>query len=168
MEERNNRKQTVITGDEGTRYVIADVPDVETEVSAGLGSEELPEPEDHRLYDDLAPAVRPSNQRDMEAAAELTGAAPLIQPEDDRPADIRRTNAQANAGALDQNGAMMGWLALVLAIASLFVWPSVLGPSAIVVGFISYVRGTRALGVWSMVLGLISFVTFLAILNITR
>lgn len=49
-----------------------------------------------------------------------------------------------------------GWIAIVLAIASLFYWPAVLGPAAAVVGVIAYLRGNRALGVWSVVLGLIA------------
>ncbi len=130
---------------------------------------ELPEPDSHRLYDDLLPAttdVFVRRDADAEASAEL--AAPsgtLIQPEDDRP-----LTAYAPRRGLEESyaGGMIGWIALILGISSLLVWPSILGPAAIVVGFMSYVRGRKALGVWSMVLGFIAFVTFLALLAYYR
>ncbi|WP_438446252.1 hypothetical protein [Gorillibacterium sp. sgz5001074] len=49
-----------------------------------------------------------------------------------------------------------GWISIILAIASLFYWPMVLGPAAAVVGVIAYFSGNRALGVWSVVLGLVA------------
>lgn len=58
---------------------------------------------------------------------------------------------------------MMGWFALALAIASLFVWPAILGPGAVLFGFVAWSQGSRTLGVWSIVLGIISFVAYLAV-----
>lgn len=54
-----------------------------------------------------------------------------------------------------------GWIAIILAIGSLFFWPAVLGPAAAVLGVVAYLRGNRALGVWSIALGLISVLAFL-------
>lgn len=54
-----------------------------------------------------------------------------------------------------------GWVAIVLAVASLFYWPAVLGPAAAIFGVVAYIRGSRALGVWSVVLGLLSLLAFL-------
>lgn len=55
----------------------------------------------------------------------------------------------------------LGWIALIIAIASLFYWPAVLGPAAAIIGFIAYIRGNRALGVWSVAIGLIALLAFL-------
>jgi len=54
-----------------------------------------------------------------------------------------------------------GWIAIILAVGSLFFWPAVLGPAAAVLGVIAYLRGNRALGLWSVALGLISVLAFL-------
>lgn len=61
-----------------------------------------------------------------------------------------------------QNAAM-GWLALTIAIASLFMWPAILGPSAAIIGFFALTRGHRALGIWSIVIGLISFMAYIVL-----
>lgn len=49
-----------------------------------------------------------------------------------------------------------GWISIVLAVASLFYWPAVLGPAAVVGGVIAYLLGNRSLGGWSVILGLIA------------
>lgn len=54
-----------------------------------------------------------------------------------------------------------GWVSIILAIASLFYWPAVLGPVAAVFGVIAYIRGNRALGAWSVALGLLALLAFL-------
>jgi hypothetical protein len=54
-----------------------------------------------------------------------------------------------------------GWVAIILAIASLFYWPAVLGPTAAVVGVVAYNRGNKALGIWSVTLGLVSLLAYL-------
>lgn len=59
-----------------------------------------------------------------------------------------------------ENNRTFGGIALTIAILSLFVWPSLLGPSAVVLGFLAWNRGSRALGIWSVVIGLISFLAF--------
>lgn len=58
-------------------------------------------------------------------------------------------------------GIALGYAALAVAIAAMFLLPSVLGPTAVVIGFMAFVRGSRALGVWSIVLGIVAFVSFL-------
>jgi hypothetical protein len=57
----------------------------------------------------------------------------------------------------------IGWIALVLAIASLFVWPVVLGPAGALLGLAAWSQGSRGLGVWSIVLGVISFLSYLVL-----
>ena len=54
---------------------------------------------------------------------------------------------------------MMVW-PLFLAIASLFVWSAVLGPAAVVLGFIAWARGSRTLGLWSIAIGVVSFFAY--------
>lgn len=63
---------------------------------------------------------------DTEFAAEATPIGPegrrLIGPEDNRPEENKVRNTEAGAAV-----PWIGWLALALAIASLFMWPAVLG-----------------------------------------
>ena len=61
-------------------------------------------------------------------------------------------------------GEWIGWTALILAIASLFVWPAVLGPAAAVMGLFAYARDQRTLGIWSIIIGLMSLVAYLFLL----
>lgn len=51
---------------------------------------------------------------------------------------------------------VLGWVALIAAIVSLFFLPTVLGPAAAVLGFITFLQGNRTMGAWSIVLGLAS------------
>lgn len=70
------------------------------------------------------------------------------------PNDGQETPVRSRSSAI-------GWIAIVLAVASLFYWPIVLGPAAAVMGVIAYFQGNRSLGVWSVVLGLLSLLAFL-------
>ncbi len=54
----------------------------------------------------------------------------------------------------DDRGYALGWVALVFAGASWFIWPVLLGATAAVLGFIAYKEGARGLGGWSMAIGL--------------
>jgi len=67
-----------------------------------------------------------------------------------------REDSDADAGA----GVSLGWIALVFAIASLFFWPVIMGPTAAILGFYAYQQGQRGLGTWSMILGGIAFFVF--------
>ncbi|WP_018756716.1 hypothetical protein [Paenibacillus terrigena] len=71
--------------------------------------------------------------------------------------DMGRTAREdADAGA----GVSLGWIALVFAIASLFFWPVIMGPTAGILGFYAYQQGQRGLGSWSMILGGVAFFVF--------
>jgi hypothetical protein len=89
---------------------------------------------------------------DEEYAADL--AAPLQNEgvrermQDDRETETRKASKT------------LGYVALICAIASLFVLPALLGVSAVILGLFAFMRGTRALGTWSMVLGLISIAAY--------
>lgn len=101
---------------------------------------------------------------DEEYASEVaTAPRGMIQPEEDRPDESRQVKAsqpmqtaKAGAGA----GAGLGWTAMILALVSLFILPSILGPAAVVLGAFAYARGRKGLGAWSVVIGLISFVSY--------
>lgn len=85
----------------------------------------------------------------------------LEVPDEDSPVD----NSIRDAARQDteQGSRTLGWVALTLAILSLFVFPVLLGVSAVVVGIISYSRGTRALGAWAIVIGGIAVISYLVL-----
>lgn len=62
-------------------------------------------------------------------------------------------------------GVTLGWVALVFAIASLFFWPIIMGPTAAVLGFYAYWQGQRTLGGWSMFIGALAFFVFAFIIR---
>ncbi|MFD1955906.1 DUF4190 domain-containing protein [Paenibacillus thailandensis] len=61
-------------------------------------------------------------------------------------------------------GYSLGWVALVFAIASWFVWPVLLGVTSAVLGFIAYRQGARKTGAWSMGVGLVAAAVYLFII----
>ncbi|MWC27474.1 hypothetical protein [Paenibacillus sp. MMS18-CY102] len=58
----------------------------------------------------------------------------------------------------------VGWIGLVFAIASWFLWPVFLGPTAAALGVYAYYSGSRALGAWAMALGLIAAAAYLVLI----
>lgn len=52
----------------------------------------------------------------------------------------------------------LGWIALVFSIASLFLWPILLAPTAMILGYMAYRQGARGLGGWSVAIGLLVLV----------
>jgi len=76
--------------------------------------------------------------------------------------------AGGTAGDARQNakpGYALGLAALLTAVLSFFLLPSILGPAAAVVGFMAYAQGRKAMGGWAVALGLISFFIFLMTLQ---
>lgn len=71
--------------------------------------------------------------------------------------EIEQTENSTFGNDADTGDQTTGWIALALAFLSLFVWPAILGPIAVVAGIVAWMRGSRALGIGSIVLGLISF-----------
>ncbi|WP_165279941.1 DUF4190 domain-containing protein [Paenibacillus protaetiae] len=61
-------------------------------------------------------------------------------------------------------GYSLGWVALVFAAVSWFVWPVLLGITSAVLGFIAYTQGARRMGAWSMAIGLIAAAVYLVII----
>ena len=80
-------------------------------------------------------------------------AAEVAEPDTDFRADDRPVVREDNR--------LIGFLAIALAILSLFVWPLILGPAAVIAGMISYAREARGLGVAAIVIGILSFLAAL-------
>ncbi len=78
--------------------------------------------------------------------------------------EIEQTENSTFGNDADTGDQTTGWIALTLAFLSLFVWPAILGPIAVVAGIVAWMRGSRALGIGSIVLGLISFLVSLFLL----
>ncbi|RKN86941.1 hypothetical protein [Paenibacillus ginsengarvi] len=102
---------------------------------------------------------------DEEFGAEVTPAAPMMlgqapaRPNEDlglERADYRDTEVDDTV----KGGQTVGWIGLVLAIASMFIYPGVMGTAAIILGVIAYMQGSRALGTWSAVLGGIALIAY--------
>lgn len=85
-------------------------------------------------------------------------------------ARVQQSDNETPTAAVDRKptrqadqGRAWGITALVLAIAAWFIWPALLGPAAIITGFVAFRQGRRALGSWSIALGLIAFIANIAI-----
>ncbi|MDR6551339.1 hypothetical protein [Paenibacillus qinlingensis] len=61
--------------------------------------------------------------------------------------------------AVTRNKAV-GYVALFVALASLFVWPVLLGISGIILGVIAFVMGNKSMGSWSVALGIIAVAAY--------
>jgi hypothetical protein len=114
-----------------------------------------------RLLDDRDLAARAHNREDAEddldnyneeMAADFAVGRPVVDA--DRRED--RYVERAEREDTDTGGRALGWISLVFALASWFIWPVLLGATAAVLGFIAYRQGARALGVWSMAIGIIA------------
>ncbi|OUS77505.1 hypothetical protein B1748_06805 [Paenibacillus sp. MY03] len=74
------------------------------------------------------------------------------------PLTSAQDNGRRGAAELDtvteSTGTAVGWVALVFAIASWFIWPVLIGATATVMGFIAYRQGAKGLGAWAIGIGL--------------
>lgn len=114
----------------------------------------------NEIPEELKPLAEAENQKE-EFATEVV-------PSDDlSPNKVSKNNEQSRynpkhfrgeESATDNRG--LGIFALIIAIASLFVWPYILGSAAVVLGFVAWGRGNRSLGIWSIAIGLISFLAY--------
>ncbi|OBZ08153.1 MULTISPECIES: hypothetical protein [Bacillales] len=74
---------------------------------------------------------------------------------EDRYVEVERTD-RGEREVARSGGYALGWVSLVFAIVSWFIWPVLMGATAAVLGFIAYRQGARGLGGWSMAIGLIA------------
>ncbi|WP_341278387.1 hypothetical protein [Paenibacillus sp. FSL H8-0537] len=65
-------------------------------------------------------------------------------------------------------GTALGWVGLVFAIVSWFLWPALMGAAAAVLGFVAYRQGAKGLGSWAVTIGLIAFVLAVVIIPLYR
>lgn len=121
-----------------------------------------------RLLDDRDLTAAAHNREDAagdldnfneEMAADFAAGSPVVQA--DRRED--RYVEQAERAETETGGRALGWIALVFALASWFIWPVLLGATAAVLGFIAYRQGARALGGWSMAIGIVALALNLVI-----
>ncbi|MFD1772930.1 hypothetical protein [Paenibacillus rhizophilus] len=62
----------------------------------------------------------------------------------------------------------VGYVGLVLGIASLFIWPVILGPSAAVVGYYAYNKGRKTAGAWAIGLGIVATLSYFVMIPFAR
>ncbi|KRE54243.1 hypothetical protein [Paenibacillus sp. Soil522] len=86
-----------------------------------------------------------------EMAADFAISNPVVAERGEERHVERAERTEARSG-----GYALGWVSLVFAIASWFIWPLLLGATAAVLGFIAYRQGARGLGGWSMAIGIIA------------
>ncbi|WP_139994404.1 DUF4190 domain-containing protein [Paenibacillus paridis] len=86
-----------------------------------------------------------------EMAADFAVSQPGLYGERSEDRHVERVEPEALSG-----GYALGWVSLVFAIASWFIWPVLMGATSVVLGFIAYRQGARGLGGWSMAIGLIA------------
>ncbi|MDF2670772.1 MAG: hypothetical protein K0R67_3078 [Paenibacillus sp.] len=107
------------------------------------------------------------NDHKEEYAAELAAVPGLMKrkeldfPENDRPDERSAAYEQSEEQAPSRT---LGWLAMTLALLSLFLLPVWLGGGAIVLGIIAYTRGTKGLGAWSVIIGGISALSYIVLI----
>lgn len=65
-------------------------------------------------------------------------------------------------------GRAVGYVGLVLGIASLFMWSVILGPIAAVVGYYAYSKGSRTTGAWSIGLGILATLSYFILIPFSR
>jgi hypothetical protein len=72
------------------------------------------------------------------------------------PLTVKSYEEEADSRAPLATSKVIGYIGLIAAVISLFYWPSVIGTTAMVIGFAAFTMGARALGVWSIIIGLLS------------
>ncbi|MEF3304657.1 hypothetical protein [Paenibacillus sp. GYB003] len=110
-------------------------------------------------------STEPAKGWNEEFGADAAPAAPLVTDRTpNRPsaeAEPEKTEGlNGEGGDTRTGGQTMGWIGLVLAIASMFIYPALLGTAAVVLGIIAYMQGSRALGTWSAVIGGIALIAY--------
>lgn len=113
--------------------------------------------EEDRVVSKDEPLSDDSNGYNEEAAGELSVTPSAIRQASREVEPDLYANRSEVVDAV-RAGRALGWFALVMAIAALFVWPVLMGLTAAVLGFVSYRQGNRALGIWAITIGLIAAV----------
>ncbi|MUT66696.1 hypothetical protein [Paenibacillus sp. NEAU-GSW1] len=113
-----------------------------------------PEKTDFPTYNVAAPNALPDlnnsyyNDLNEEMAADFAvGSNVSYVPRSEIDDNVRRTKSRGTA---------LGWVGLIFAVASWFVWPVIMGITSAVIGFIAFRQGARTLGSWAIAIGLIA------------
>jgi hypothetical protein len=104
-----------------------------------------------------AEAPKRYSRSDEEFASEIAEGR-VTRPKFVKSQQVNNTNGAQQA---DQ-GRAWGITALILAIASWFIWPTLLAPAAVITGFVAFRQGRRGFGAWAIVIGLIAFIVNIA------
>lgn len=131
-------------GDSWFRDVMAPPENDDREINSPLESTEP------IGWNDRDPKDIRTERGDIEAAEEVTEPLP------------RRQDEQQTEGTNEGNG--LGITGLILSLVSIFIWPAVLGPAGMIVGFFAWRRGARTTGIWAMVIGAFALLMALLIL----
>ncbi|MBH5318110.1 hypothetical protein I6N90_09850 [Paenibacillus sp. GSMTC-2017] len=57
---------------------------------------------------------------------------------------------------VNTSSSTLGYVSLIFAIASWFIWPVLMGATAAVLGYLAYRQGSQGLGGWAITIGLIA------------
>jgi hypothetical protein len=79
---------------------------------------------------------------------------------------LTETNPERSTKPAESRSKRIGYAALILALLSMFILPAILGPAAIILGFLAFRGGKRGLGTWSIALGLLSFVSYFLLMRL--
>lgn len=119
---------------------------------------------DEKRFDESDQPKKSERNKDEEFATEVAPAPLLGGLTPNRPAEVDSDDFYSEEGANARTGGRtVGWIGLVLAIASLFIYPVVLGMAALILGITAFVQGSRALGGWSAVIGGIALIAYFVI-----
>ncbi|WP_052350450.1 hypothetical protein [Paenibacillus gorillae] len=116
--------------------------------------EDRPEKTDFPTYNVAAPNGLPGisnnyyNDLNEEMASDFAvGSTVSYVPREEREEAVERE---------ESGGTALGWVSLVFAVASWFLWPVLMGLSSVALGYMAYRQGARALGGWAIAIGLIA------------
>lgn len=62
----------------------------------------------------------------------------------------------------------VGYAAVGLGIASMFLWPIILGPAAAVLGYYAYANGRKTAGAWALGLGIVATLSYFVMIPFAR
>jgi hypothetical protein len=136
--------------------------------------EQQPQPKNQGHYSEVrtVPEIAPVNREEMNRGQVNEEFAAETVPVESIPAGKSNPAAENRPAAEnepkqkvreDTDTSITGWAALAIAIASLFVFPFILAPASVVLGFMAWYQGSRALAAWSIIIGAVSFFAYLVI-----
>ena len=69
-----------------------------------------------------------------------------------------KNHMKTTYGSMGEN---VGYVGIIFGVISLFTWPMLFGPIAVVLGYYSYMNKKRTIGAWSIGLGALSTLSYL-------